>query len=257
MDIIQLLVVYLKPNKSIILFQSALHGWFWNQHLLIKFLQLINIFCVARDICKWTMHSGRRIYWAWGHRKNICYQKNTCNSFNFDATEMVLTSKWGKIKPQIQIWYVQCVDGSRMGAGRPKTWEKMLIELRSAMTQVAHSAMISGAGHSILWKAFELILDRDSSRRQDSLGPKLRQWGVSPWYASISWIILDQHQFQDRHRWCDKQQPCNYCWISERNHFNDINLINSACFRPMGVMSSWCRVSYVWENKSFRHLDII
>ena len=133
----------------------------------------------------------------------------------------------------------------------------MLIELRSAMTQVAHSAMISGAGHSILWKAFELILDRDSSRRQDSPGPKLRQWGVSPWYASISWIILDQHQFQDRHRWCDKQQPCNYCWISERNHFNDINLINSACFRPMGVMSSWCRVSYVWENKSFRHLDII
>ena len=32
-----------------------------------------------------------------------------------------------EFKPQIQIWCVLCVTGVRMGAGRPKTWENMLI----------------------------------------------------------------------------------------------------------------------------------
>ena len=40
---------------------------------------------------------------ACGHRKNICCQKIFSNSFSFQDTEIVLTSKWGRIQPEIQI----------------------------------------------------------------------------------------------------------------------------------------------------------
>ena len=39
----------------------------------------------------------------WGCRKNIFGQKIFDNSFSFQATKMVLTSKWGRIQPEIQI----------------------------------------------------------------------------------------------------------------------------------------------------------
>ena len=39
----------------------------------------------------------------WGCRKNIFGQKIFDNSFSCQATEMVLTSKWGRIQPEIQI----------------------------------------------------------------------------------------------------------------------------------------------------------
>ena len=81
------------------------------------------------DCACYTFHCTvvRRLYWARGNRKNICCQKIFDYSFSFQATDMVFTAKWGRIGPQIQIWYVQCVDSSRTGAGTPKTWEKMLI----------------------------------------------------------------------------------------------------------------------------------
>ena len=33
--------------------------------------------------------------------------KNIFNSFSFEATEMVITSEWGRIQPEIQIWHIQ------------------------------------------------------------------------------------------------------------------------------------------------------
>ena len=36
------------------------------------------------------------------HGKNIFCQKNICNPFSFQATEMVLTSKWGRILQEMQ-----------------------------------------------------------------------------------------------------------------------------------------------------------
>ena len=41
------------------------------------------------------------------------------NSFSFQATEMVLTSKWGRIQPEIQILPDQVVAASWMRFGRP------------------------------------------------------------------------------------------------------------------------------------------
>ena len=49
---------------------------------------------------------GRHLYWACGHTKNICCQKIFGNSFSFEATEMVLASKWGRIELEIQIWWL-------------------------------------------------------------------------------------------------------------------------------------------------------
>ena len=72
-----------------------------------------------------------RFYWAWGHRKNIYCQKIFGTSFSFQATEMVLTSKWGRIQPKIQIWPDQVVAASWTLVRSPKHAEKMLIQLRS------------------------------------------------------------------------------------------------------------------------------
>ena len=48
-----------------------------------------------------AMHSGPTPLLSMG--KNICCQKIFGNSISFQATEMVLTSKWGRIQPEIQI----------------------------------------------------------------------------------------------------------------------------------------------------------
>ena len=62
-------------------------------------------------------------------RKNIFFQKIFDNFFSFQATEIVLTSKWGRIQPEIQIWHVQLVAASWTLVGSPKHAEKMLIQL--------------------------------------------------------------------------------------------------------------------------------
>ena len=77
-----------------------------------------------------SSHWGRRLYWAWYDRKNIFCQKIFNNSSSFQVTEMVLTSKWGRIKPGIQIWPDQFVAGSWTVVGSPKHAEKMLMQLR-------------------------------------------------------------------------------------------------------------------------------
>ena len=53
-----------------------------------------SVYCIAQ--WKSPLHRG-------SDRKNICCQKIFGNSFSFKATEMVLTSKWGRIQPEIQI----------------------------------------------------------------------------------------------------------------------------------------------------------
>ena len=50
-----------------------------------------------------TLHSGATPLLRGFSRKNICCQKIFGNSFSFQATEMVLTSKWGRIQQEIQI----------------------------------------------------------------------------------------------------------------------------------------------------------
>ena len=50
-----------------------------------------------------TVHSGATPLLRGSSRKNIFCQKIFDNFFNFQATEMVLTSKWGRIQPEIQI----------------------------------------------------------------------------------------------------------------------------------------------------------
>ena len=62
-------------------------------------------------------------------RKNIFCQKIFDNFFSFQATEIVLTSKWGRIQPEIQIWHVQVVAASWTLVRSPKHAEKMLIQL--------------------------------------------------------------------------------------------------------------------------------
>ena len=63
---------------------------------------------------------GQRIYWAGVIGKIFVAKK-----YLVSPSKIVLTSKWGRIQPQIQIWLV---------AGRPWTWAEMISELRSAMT---------------------------------------------------------------------------------------------------------------------------
>ena len=53
--------------------------------------------------CSIIMHSGATPLLRGFSRKNICCQKIFGNSFSFQATEMVLTSKWGRIQQEIQI----------------------------------------------------------------------------------------------------------------------------------------------------------
>ena len=67
-----------------------------------------------------TLHCWRRLYWACGSKKY--------SSFSFQATEMVLTSKWGRIQPEIQV-----VAASWTLIGSPKHAEKIPIQLISAM----------------------------------------------------------------------------------------------------------------------------
>ena len=50
-----------------------------------------------------TMHSGATPLLRGFSRKNIFCQKIFDNFFSFQATEMVLTSKWGRIQQEIQI----------------------------------------------------------------------------------------------------------------------------------------------------------
>ena len=50
-----------------------------------------------------TMHSGATPFLRGCSRKNIFCPKIFDNFFSFQATEMVLTSKWGRIQPEIQI----------------------------------------------------------------------------------------------------------------------------------------------------------
>ena len=49
------------------------------------------------------MHSGPTPLLRGFSRKNIFCQKIFDNFFSFQATEMVLTSKWGRIQQEIQI----------------------------------------------------------------------------------------------------------------------------------------------------------
>ena len=77
------------------------------------------------------MHSGATPLLRGCSRKNIFCQKIFDNFFSFQATEMVLTSKWGRIQQEIQIWPDQVVAGSWTVVGSPKHAEKMLIQLRS------------------------------------------------------------------------------------------------------------------------------
>ena len=63
-----------------------------------RYSDLITLLPTDNPNPQWTspLHRG-------SNRKNICCQKIFGNFFSFQATEMVLTSEWGRIQPEIQI----------------------------------------------------------------------------------------------------------------------------------------------------------
>ena len=79
------------------------------------------------------VHSGATPLLRGWSRKNIFCQKIFHNFFSFQATEMVLTSKWGRIQPEIQIWPDQVVASSSL--------EAQNMRKRSYGTLEAHSAV--------------------------------------------------------------------------------------------------------------------
>ena len=73
--------------------------WYWDKWdywCKCKWVCLVSGCKLYYKVCK-IATMGRRLYWAWDHRKNICCQKIFGNSFSFQATEMVLTSKRDRI----------------------------------------------------------------------------------------------------------------------------------------------------------------
>ena len=54
-------------------------------------------------------------------------------SFSFEAAEMVLTSKWGRIQPEIQIWHVQVTWRCLAVSELPKDVLKMASDLISVI----------------------------------------------------------------------------------------------------------------------------
>ena len=103
-------------------------------HMLLN-LKLMG--CLSTSCLNWQkseclclpLHSGATPLQRGFSRKNICCQKIFGNSFSFQATEMVLTSKWGRIQQEIQIWPDQVVEASWRLVRSPKHAEKMLIQL--------------------------------------------------------------------------------------------------------------------------------
>ena len=73
-------------------------------HTLHTDTQIIAVFFPLQSTPKYTRQQfwyslldNVFIYWAWGHRKNICCQKIFYYSFSFQATDMVFTAKWDRI----------------------------------------------------------------------------------------------------------------------------------------------------------------
>ena len=91
-------------------------------------LNLSGAWGVLSEYCT-TLHSGATPLLRGFSRKNIFCQKIFDNFFSFQATEMVLTSKWGRIQQEIQIWPDQVVAASWRLVRSPKHAEKMLIQL--------------------------------------------------------------------------------------------------------------------------------
>ena len=85
-----------------------------------------------------ALHSGATPLLRGCSRKNIFCQKIFDNFFSFQGPEIVLTSKWGRNQPEIQIWHVQVVAAS----WKPKTCRKDAHTADNAYcTLVARSGM--------------------------------------------------------------------------------------------------------------------
>ena len=61
--------------------------YFWDEQMQIMHVEQCNV-----------KHSGPTPLLRWFSRKNIIWQKIFDNFFSFQATEMVLASKWGRIQ---------------------------------------------------------------------------------------------------------------------------------------------------------------
>ena len=64
---------------------------------------MINVVAPCKYKFMYTLHSGATPLLRGFSGKNIFCQKIFDNFFSFQATEMVLTSKWGRIQQEIQI----------------------------------------------------------------------------------------------------------------------------------------------------------
>ena len=70
-------------------------------------------------------------------RRALIIGQNICNSFSFEATEMVLTSKWGRIKPEIQIWPDQVVAAS---------WKSRTCGKNAHTAEIAYRTLMACSG---------------------------------------------------------------------------------------------------------------
>jgi len=95
------------------------------------------------------MHSGATPLLRGCSRKNIFCQKIFDNFFSFQATEMVLTSKWGRIQQEILIWPDQVVAASWTLVRSPKHAGKMLIQLRTLLNP--RGLQCIGLGINFIW----------------------------------------------------------------------------------------------------------
>ena len=117
-------------NTSTILLNVCMYAHCMHfQHKIDESHKMLHHYKFISGFVVTTMHSGATHLLSWGHRKNICCKKKIGDSFSFQATEMVLTSKWGRIQQEIQIWPDQVVAASWRLVRSPKHAEKMLIQL--------------------------------------------------------------------------------------------------------------------------------
>ena len=99
--------------------------------------------------------------------------KNICNFISFEATEMVLTSKWGRIQPGIQIWHVQVA------------WRYMAVREPPKDVLKMASGLISPSG--LAGHRRQLCNDTFLSSEADRATVCCISWSMLYWYTSLQY----------------------------------------------------------------------
>ena len=138
---------------------------------------------------------------------------------------MVLSSNWGRIQPEIQIWPDKVVAGSRTLAGSPWKGAEMLSELRSPMTPSSPTT--------------PYLLTGRSNRRV---------WGVKLVLFWVCWILL----FQGRGK---KKGPTEMIW--PQKYKNIISHIFLGKINELGgprPQITWLKTIFRWADEHITNL---